>query len=475
MATLPADLRKSRGHVNPQGPANQDCQPSTHLPRPLDQSKQFHAYFCQDTLDSLWTKSLIDDLEGNHGFKCAEYHRDLVVGERVLDLMTMFIFTSDRIVFILSENFLKSNYAMYQLHLAVQYDVDHGTNNIVALHLDECKVPSELLPFHVIDTKSQGWKERFLDYLKKPAPKLLNDICTNGTHVSVQDLCMTQRSVISDPPTLRPTLHIPENIRTQIKIWHKSKSMDDNHLRKAALSSNSVIHPLKTSGSTNLPKGEPEEREADNKLSVEYTLSQVTKAQATLLHDLNIRLKGKFVYEARVTRLAQNSEDLSVEVGDVLEMLQDEPTHGNMYKCKNAFGHVGFVPKSLLSPSLYLLPSQIVKQFKQTISELENEAFKKELVHLGISYFIVGKCVEKHRGDIVNLSVKDGDVLLQLTKPSAGRAIFKNCRNEAGYLQMSCVEYVEVHTPPLTSRGSDLFNTSTGSEGYASDVSWSSV
>ncbi|XP_046559004.1 uncharacterized protein LOC124268041 [Haliotis rubra] len=149
--------------------------------------------------------------------------------------MTMFIFTSDRIVFILSENFLKSNYAMYQLQLAVQYAIDHDTNNIVALHVDECRVPSELLTFQIIDTKSHRWKESFLDYLKNPAPKMPAQICTNGTHVSVTDLCKTNRSVMSEPPTLKATLCIPAYIRHRIRIWHRCQSLDETHLRKAAI------------------------------------------------------------------------------------------------------------------------------------------------------------------------------------------------------------------------------------------------
>ncbi|XP_071107075.1 uncharacterized protein [Haliotis cracherodii] len=483
MATLPPDLRKSRGSVIPQGwgPRRQDRRGSNHVPRSLSESKQFHAYFCQDNLDSIWTRKLIDELEGSHGFKCAEYHRDLVVGERVLDLMTMFIFTADRIVFILSENFLKSNYAMYQLQLAVQYDIDHDTNNIVALHVDECKVPSELLTFQIIDTKSDGWKDTFLDYLKKPAPQMPNEICTNGTHVSVQDLCRTQRSVISDPPTLRPTLQIPEYIRTQIKIWHKSKFLDDNHLRKAVSleSSNRRIQPVPTSDLSSVPStGGPNSLEADDRLVVEYHADQVTKSQATLLHALNIRVKDKFVYEARESRLTDNGDELNIQEGDVLEMLHDEPTHGNMYKCKNAQGHVGFVPNSLMSPSFYLLPSRIVKQFKQTISASENEGFRKELEQLGISYFVARSCVEKTRGDIINLSVKNGDVLLQLKIPNEGLAIFKNCRNETGYLPLSLVDRVNVPKPPLESRVSDLSNISIVSEGYASEashLSWSSV
>ncbi|XP_071107125.1 uncharacterized protein [Haliotis cracherodii] len=482
MATLPPDLRKSRGSVIPPGrdPGHQDRQGSNHVPRSLKDSKQYHAYFCQDNLDSIWTRKLIDELEGSHGFKCAEYHRDLVVGERVLDLMTMFIFTADRIVFILSENFLKSNYAMYQLQLAVQYDIDHDTNNIVALHVDDCRVPSELLTFQIIDTKSDGWKDKFMDYLKKPAPKMPNEICTNGTHVSVHDLCMTHRSVMSDPPTLRPTLQIPENIRMQIKIWHKSKSMDDNHLRKAVLleSSHRMIQPVPTSDLKHPPTGGPNSLEADDRLVVEYHADQVTKSQATLLHALNIHVKGKLVYEARESRLTDNEDELNIQEGDVLEMLHDEPTLGNIYKCKNAQGHVGFVPNSLMSPSFYLLPSRIVKQFKQAISASENEMFKKELEQLGISYFVARSCVEKNRGDIINLSVKNGDVLLQQTTPNAGRAIFKNCRNETGYLPVSSVDCVNVPKTPLESGVSDLSNTSIGSEGYASeasDVSWSTA
>ncbi|XP_067671774.1 uncharacterized protein [Haliotis asinina] len=465
MATLP-DLRKSSGRVNPQGPTK-DCQPSTHPPRPLDQSKQFHAYFCQDTLASLWTRSLIDDLEGNHGFKCAEYHRDLVVGERVLDLMTMFIFTSDRIVFILSEKFLKSNYAMYQLHLAVQYDIDHDTNNIVALHLDECKVPSELLTFQVIDTKSQGWKEGFLDYLKKPAPMMPAQICTNGTHVSVTDLCKTNRSVMSEPPTLKATLCIPDYIRHRIRIWHRCQSLDETHLRRAAMPESRSPASRGSETSDDIDQQEIEDALTEDIVTVQYSTKQLARPQATMLHCLNIRLKGQIVYEARETRLPPNGKELGVEVGDVLEILQDEPTHGNMYKCKNAFGHVGFVPKSLLSPSLYLLPSQIVEQFKQTISALENEEFRKELVQLGISYFIATRDIGSNKGDAMKLSVKKGDVVLQVSTQNAGRAVFKNCRNEMGYLPISLIEYVNAESPYLEL---DLVNTCTGRQDHDSVV-----
>ncbi|XP_071107847.1 uncharacterized protein [Haliotis cracherodii] len=469
MATHEAYLRKSRDTVIPPGrdPGHQDRQRRNHVPRSLGDSKQFHAYFCQDNLDSIWTRKLIDELEGSHGFKCAEYHRDLVVGERVLDLMTMFIFTSDRIVFILSENFLKSNYAMYQLQLAVQYDIDHDTNNIVALHVDECRVPSELLTFQIIDTKSRGWKDIFMDYLKKPAPMMPAKICTYGSHVSVTDLCKTNRSVMSEPPTLKATLRIPDNIRRRIKIWHRSQSLGDTQLRKATTQSSSPVS-LTTESSTDLDDQQMEDTVlvgAEDTVNVQYSWKRVTKPQATLLHALNIRVKGGFVYEARESRLTDNEDELNVEEGDVLEMLHDEPTHGNMYKCKNAQGHVGFVPNSLMSPSFYLLPSQIVKQFKQTISNSENEMFRKELERLGISYFVA---TGENRGDAVYLSVKRKDVLVQVATRNAGRAVFKNCRNETGYLPISLTEYVNVEKPYLGLGISALFNM--GRESFESEA-----
>ncbi|XP_041364767.1 uncharacterized protein LOC121380082 [Gigantopelta aegis] len=451
----------------------------------LENGKQYHAYFCDASHDIDWVNQTMDMLESSkHNLVCGQYERDFTPGEYVLDLITAFCFTSNRVVFVLSPEFMQNNWAMYQMRLAVNYSVDHDENIILPIIVKECDIPKMLLPFPCIDAREDNWWNEFVDKLKRPVSKIPKiDICSKSDHLNISGLCPTNKSSASAPSgTYRSSVppKIPKELRTKIKIWHRNRlsasfcpvgapqepvnkdsedhsTNTDNAEDVQSESSQETWSTLTTSLNVQqeLVNRESEDSSPDNNDAgaVEVKSVQITSyktssssPEANLGFSQQLRCQGKEVFEALQTRLTTSANDLAVNEGDVLEITsRPNCSPEENVTCKNCLGQTGKVPSKLLGPSLFPLPSQFVKIIQQPITKAENNLFRAELKRFGSPQFIVKETDLKAETDSMNLSVKKGDVLqlLNPTQFSEGRSKARNCRNYTGYIR--CDKIIRIH------------------------------
>ncbi|XP_041364046.1 uncharacterized protein LOC121379468 [Gigantopelta aegis] len=544
----------------------------------LENGKQYHAYFCHTSQNIDWVNQTMDRLESpEHNLVCGQYERDFIPGEFIVDLITTFCFSSNRVVFVLSPEFMLNNWAMYQMRLAVTYSVDHDENIILPIIVKECDIPEMLLPFPYIDARQDNWWKEFVVKLKRPVSKVPKiHLCSKSDHLSISELCPTNQSSASAPSgTYRSRVppKIPKELRTKIKIWHRSRHSSsfcpvcapqepvnkdsedhstntDNAEDVQSESSQETLSSFSSSTlttslnmqqngrtiidhSTNTDNAEDVQSESsqetlsssssstlttslnmqqelvnresedhstntDNAEDVQSESSQETlssSSSSTLTTSLNmqqelvnresedsspdnndagavevkssqitsyktsssipeanlgfsqqLRCQGKEVFEALQTRLTTSADDLAVTEGDVLEITsRSKWSSEENVICRNCLGQTGKVPSKLLGPSLFPLPSQVVKIIQQPITKEENDLFRAELKRFGSTQFIVKETVLKAETDSMNLSVKKGDVL-QLLNPTQfpkGRPKARNCRNYTGYIR--CDNIIRIH------------------------------
>ncbi|XP_046580626.1 uncharacterized protein LOC124288105 isoform X2 [Haliotis rubra] len=170
--------------------------------------------------------NLINTLESKkYGIQCAEYDRDFSCGGKyITDLFLEFLRNSHWIIVVLSPEFVRSKWSMYQLNLAVHYSICNNHGNIVPLMKTSVAVPDCLKCFELVDTRERKWRTQLLQRLRFPAtmsPKF-KPVCTNEGHISIQSLGgHSTRRVVSEQ------FHLQRNDTLSQEDFNKVKNFLD--------------------------------------------------------------------------------------------------------------------------------------------------------------------------------------------------------------------------------------------------------
>ncbi|XP_050391301.1 uncharacterized protein LOC126810343 [Patella vulgata] len=353
---------------------------------------------------------LIRGLEENKKLKYFDFERDFLPNKSLLNELGVFLHTSKRTVIVLSPFFYASKMHMYVLQTVVSYCVDYEICAIVSLLVDTdpSQMPKGVSLFPYIDTKEDGWFLKLKRQLDLKVGKIESSICTKLSHVSIDEFS-TIRSVNSEPATIRRQLS--ERTKLEMQIWFRFRSG-----RSKTMPNESIIPKPKES------QYQVKERTVDD----------------NVIFACHLRAEGKNVYECSEMHIG---ESLKLNEGDVLEVL-DNTCSGDC-KVRNSQGQTGYIPYGLLTPSLFPLPSAAVKLANQPISEANNTEFRQRLEETGLEIY---QAVENHSGNIMNLKVKKGDILLKVSN-TGNRCKVKNYHNEIGYIDAKLIKKI---SPPKT-------------------------
>ncbi|XP_046580622.1 uncharacterized protein LOC124288101 [Haliotis rubra] len=185
--------------------------------------KRYVAYFCHANVDTKWVMDMINTLESKkYGIKCAEYDRDFsCCGKYITDLFQEFLEDSHWIIVVLSPEFVRSKWSMYQLNLAVHYSVHKKHSNIVPLLKTPVDVPDCLKCFELVDTREKKWLTQLLLRLSLPAamfPKF-KPVCTNKDHISMDALAgPSTRNIMSEQFHLQRNDTLSQEEFNKVKI-----------------------------------------------------------------------------------------------------------------------------------------------------------------------------------------------------------------------------------------------------------------
>ncbi|XP_061679669.1 uncharacterized protein LOC133502654 [Syngnathoides biaculeatus] len=95
--------------------------PSADVPPPLKQGEAFHVFISYSSTDAQWTHSLIDRLESN-GLGVCYHERDFTAGRTVLENMSECIQESQKVLLVLSSEFVRSRWCLLEANMSLFRD-----------------------------------------------------------------------------------------------------------------------------------------------------------------------------------------------------------------------------------------------------------------------------------------------------------------------------------------------------------------
>ena len=126
-------------------------------------------FISYSTKDFGWvTENLISILE-KHSIAYSIHSRDFEIGKPIVQNMADNVYGSRKVLIVLSENYLASNFCREELHMAVQRGMDMGDSSLILVminNLKKKKLPAALREKRLLDfykhTKKKDWEEKIL-------------------------------------------------------------------------------------------------------------------------------------------------------------------------------------------------------------------------------------------------------------------------------------------------------------------------
>lgn len=140
---------------------------------------KYHAFIIYSMTDSSdWVdNTLIPTLE-NYCFKCCVHWKDFPPGEVFADTVVKSVYSSSKIIAVVSKNFVESNHCEFELNQAVHRLMNHGDDCLIVIKYDDVDINSlpmmaMLLNRSYIDftkrTDRSTWESKLVDILKTVA------------------------------------------------------------------------------------------------------------------------------------------------------------------------------------------------------------------------------------------------------------------------------------------------------------------
>ncbi|XP_074848705.1 toll-like receptor 1 [Carettochelys insculpta] len=136
-------------------------------PEDLQSILQFHAFISYSERDSLWVKShLIPNLEKEDGsVQICLHERNFVPGKSIVENIINCIEKSHKSIFVLSPNFVQSEWCHYELYFAHHKLFSENSNSLILILLEP--IPQYLIPARYHKLKSLMSKRTYLEWPKE--------------------------------------------------------------------------------------------------------------------------------------------------------------------------------------------------------------------------------------------------------------------------------------------------------------------
>ncbi|ELT89676.1 hypothetical protein CAPTEDRAFT_193665 [Capitella teleta] len=147
---------------------------SSNGPPDLKSGEKHHVFMSHGSSDQERALEILEKLE-KKGFKCCYPNRDFQPGMPVLKLIIEGIQNSQKVVLLVSKNFLKSSYMEFEVAEASRkmYSEKKVTLIPLLMDVDIVDVPTSIKAVNCIEMRKAGWFDRLIEGLKD-APFLRN-------------------------------------------------------------------------------------------------------------------------------------------------------------------------------------------------------------------------------------------------------------------------------------------------------------
>ncbi|XP_010122345.1 PREDICTED: toll-like receptor 1 [Chlamydotis macqueenii] len=134
---------------------------------------QFHAFISYSERDSLWVKNeLIPNLEKGEGcVQLCQHERNFIPGKSIVENIINCIEKSYKSIFVLSPNFVQSEWCHYELYFAHHKLFSENSNSLILILLDP--IPPYIIPARYHKLKALMAKRTYLEWPKERSKRAL--------------------------------------------------------------------------------------------------------------------------------------------------------------------------------------------------------------------------------------------------------------------------------------------------------------
>ncbi|XP_072476585.1 toll-like receptor 6 isoform X1 [Notamacropus eugenii] len=137
----------------------------------LEKMFQFHAFISYSELDSAWVKhELLPNLE-NEDIRICLHERNFVPGKSIVENIINCIEKSHKSIFILSPNFVQSEWCHYELYFAHHNLFHEGSSNLILILLEP--IPQHSIPARYHKLKAFMAQRTYLEWPKEKSKQAL--------------------------------------------------------------------------------------------------------------------------------------------------------------------------------------------------------------------------------------------------------------------------------------------------------------
>ncbi|NXT41031.1 TLR1 protein, partial [Pelecanoides urinatrix] len=136
-------------------------------PKEQETVLQFHAFISYSERDSLWVKNeLIPNLEKGEGcVQLCQHERNFIPGKSIMENIINCIEKSYKSIFVLSPNFVQSEWCHYELYFAHHKFFSENSNSLILILLDP--IPPYIIPARYHKLKALMAKRTYLEWPKE--------------------------------------------------------------------------------------------------------------------------------------------------------------------------------------------------------------------------------------------------------------------------------------------------------------------
>nr|QIX11774.1 toll-like receptor 1 type 1 [Coturnix coturnix] len=142
-------------------------------PEERETALQFHAFISYSERDSLWVKNeLIPNLEKGEGsIRLCQHERNFIPGKSIVENIINCIEKSYKSIFVLSPNFVQSEWCHYELYFAHHKLFSENFNSLILILLEP--IPSYVIPARYHKLKVLMAKRTYLEWPKERSKRAL--------------------------------------------------------------------------------------------------------------------------------------------------------------------------------------------------------------------------------------------------------------------------------------------------------------
>ena len=136
---------------------------------------QHDVFITFSSQDSNWVKKELIPLVEKHNLNYCIYDRDFEVGKPVVDNAAHSVYTSRKVLAVMSHNYMSSEFCRGELEMALYRCAKMGDPCVIVIRIDSIdlrKMPKALRNRTFLDyydlIERKTWKERLIKYLKPP-------------------------------------------------------------------------------------------------------------------------------------------------------------------------------------------------------------------------------------------------------------------------------------------------------------------